>query len=463
MGQDADKDNILRDIAIPVNRFIYRAREIEDAVPLVPIYLTRKGAKLEKLIKEMEAVASLSLADLKDSPANVARHIDVWMRVEREHPHGPFRPEETLSRALFLGLFSMFDSFIGDLLRSLFVAAPRLLKAINGTVSASDIAELGSLDEAKALLAERFIDSIRRESYVEQFNRLEKVFGLSTLKAFSGWGAFVEAAQRRNVIAHCDGIASAQYIEQCKAVGVDLEDGSIGARLGIGPRYLLGSCRLLMEVAVKLTHVLWRKLLPNTISASDSHLHDLTYNALRWEEWEWALVLGRFAMDLKKHGSTSDLARRMTIVNVAIASRYRLGAQAGIAIMKNEDWSSCIPEFRLADAILRDEIDLAISIMKHIGEGGELIQKHSYYTWPLFRELRTNPKFQEAYRQIFGHDYVAELNLEMAKSKQHFNTTEEIKQAQGNVISDNIAGVEDFAREKSEGSEPQLNKPAEAS
>lgn len=334
MGQDADKDSHnVGDIVIPVNRFLYRAREIEDAVPLVPIYLTRKGERLRELIAELEAIGDPSLVDLNDSPA-IARHLNLATRIERERPHRPFSPAETLSRALFLGLFSMFDSFIGDLLRSLFVAAPRLLKALNGTVSASDIAELSSLDEAKALLAERFIDSIRRESYVEQFTRLEKIFGLSTLKAFPGWGAFVEAAQRRNVMAHCDGVASAQYIEQCQTVGIDLKDSNVGARLEIGPRYLLGTCRLLMEVAVKLTHVLWRKLLPDTISASNSHLHKLTYDALRWEEWEWALILGRFAIELTKHGGTSDLTRRMAIVNVAIASRYKLGPEAGAAIMK---------------------------------------------------------------------------------------------------------------------------------
>lgn len=102
--------------------------------------------------------------------------------------------------------------------------------------------------------------------------------------------------------------------------------------------------------------------------------------------------------------------------------------------------------------------------MRHIGKGGEVIEKHSYYTWPLFRDLRMHQKFLEAYREIFGHDYVTDLRLETAKSKQQLTKPAEIPKTEGDVvISDNIAGVEDFAQEKSGRSEPQLSRPAEES
>jgi hypothetical protein len=85
-----------------------------------------------------------------------------------------------------------------------------------------------------------------------------------------------------------------------------------------------------MEIAVKLSQVLWRKTQPDAQRDATSHLHRLIFDALHWEEWEWAIMLGSFGREMAKRGGFNDRERRINVVNLAIASRYKLGADAGI-------------------------------------------------------------------------------------------------------------------------------------
>ena len=113
--------------------------------------------------------------------------------------------DRLLRESLFNGMFSAFDVFTGDLLRGIFQKKTTLFKSLNRTVDVSTILECTTLDELKRNLVEDKIESFRRESYADQFARLESLFGLK-LRNFPRWRDFVERAQRRNLLTHCDGL-----------------------------------------------------------------------------------------------------------------------------------------------------------------------------------------------------------------------------------------------------------------
>ena len=261
----------------------------------------------------------------------------------------------------------------------------------------------------------KFIEDFRRESYIEQFQRLQKMFEIE-LKKFDRWTVFVETSQRRNLVAHGDGIVSEQYIEICRREGVEIpQDIGLGSTIEITDAYLGTSCRLIMEVGVKLGHTLWRKVLPETLEAADDHLHHLEYGALQLQEWEWAAVLSEFAIGQRK--VSSDVRRRISIVNYAIAMRYKESAEAARKIMAHYDWSACCGELRLADAVLRDDEDGAADIMREIGVKGNFLAKESYQTWPLFRDFRSSKRFLDTYEKIYGHEFITELQREVAEAE----------------------------------------------
>ena len=77
--------------------------------------------------------------------------------------------------------------------------------------------QIGSIEKIKSQFIEKEVESIRRESYIEQFNILENRFEIKTLKKFEEWSLFVEMAQRRNIMTHNDGVVSDQYLDICNA------------------------------------------------------------------------------------------------------------------------------------------------------------------------------------------------------------------------------------------------------
>src|SRR5690606_10699525 len=108
------------------------------------------------------------------------------------------------------------------------------------------------------------IETFRRKSYSEQFQDLEARFSIHTLKDLPAWKKFVECSQRRNLITHCDGVVSQQYLKECKKAGYsDAELPKAGEEINLSSKYVRESCELLIEIGAKLGIVLWRKCLPH--------------------------------------------------------------------------------------------------------------------------------------------------------------------------------------------------------
>lgn len=320
---------------------------------------------------------------------------------------------QTLLNSLFLGLFSAYDAFSGDLLHALYLARPEFLENLKVEASLSELLKYDSFSELKEAVLYEEIESFRRKSYIEQFESLEKRFKLS-LKKFEHWPEFVEIGQRRNLVTHCDGKISKQYINVCSENGV-IFDGSVkeGTVAEISPEYLLSATKVLYEVCFKLGQTLWRKVVPSEIIIANSHLAMIVYDALKVEKWERACILSEFAVTHKD--SMRDLDRRMGVVNYAIALKFCGKIEDSKKHLESEDWSATLPEFTLALAVLSDDTDAAVEAMHSIGKQGQILRQSCYHVWPLFREFRRSDKFIKAYEEIFGCSFASEA-LEVAKS-----------------------------------------------
>lgn len=309
----------------------------------------------------------------------------------------------TLLTSLFLGLFSAFDAFTGNLLRALFLKRPALIDSLDTEVSLAEILRFETFQDLKESVLADYIESIRRKSYVEQFEVLEKRFGLA-LRKFENWPKFVEMGQRRNLITHCEGVVSKQYIAICKSNAVVIPEGvREGERLRITLPYLLEACSVLYEVSIKLGQVLWRKVMPEEYNEANSNLAEPIYEALKLERWDRAIMLSAFAMEMRPQ--ISELDRRIRLVNYAIALKFSGKAEESLRILDADDWSAAALDFKLAVAVLHDQYGEAAQYMRQIGEEGELVNKSGYHTWPLFREFRRSTEFAEAYAEVFGQSF----------------------------------------------------------
>lgn len=312
-------------------------------------------------------------------------------------------------RALFVAMVSAFDAYLGQLLRSVFMLKPEMIRASQRSLSFAELVEFDSIDAAREHIIADEVENFLRESHIEHFNWLESRLKLPLRKDLPSWAMFVEVTQRRNLYVHCDGVVSQQYINICRNNGVPLEGVEVGRGLTINSTYFDRAFSCLFEIGVKLAHVVWRKLAPHQLGPADDALNMVCFELLQNERYELAHNLLTFATStLKKHKCA--LNRRMFVINLAIAAKFGMIGDVS-QCLEAEDWSDCAMPFALAKAVLEDDYSTAVSHMKAIGPNDRLVSRYAYDTWPLFKEFRETDEFREAYKELFGESFVIEQRL----------------------------------------------------
>jgi hypothetical protein len=406
-------------IAEAIFSLIHSARDIhEAAASFVPAAARQKHTDIHDLAKGIVERGS-ALVEMRNragtSPLTAADK-DTVARITRYLVQMAYRADRllnselaaTLRTSLFQGLFSSFDAFSGRLLTALYEKQPALFMKISRPVPASEVLSFESFDALKADLLRREIDTFRRKSYVEQFEDLERLFDIK-LRVFSKWPDFVECSQRRNIMTHCDGVITDQYVQVCRREGYVFKDPPpVGMPITVSDEYLSTSCALLMELGLKLGQTLWRKVLPEELSEADKYLHRVIYGSLVEENWERAKVYAEFAMGLPR--MSSDLDRKIATINLAIALKFGGHSESAVRTLEAVDWTGAALDFRLAESVLLEKYQEATALMKQIGKRGSLIVEDSYHLWPLFRDFRATEDFRKAYEEVFGHEFISELH-----------------------------------------------------
>ena len=292
---------------------------------------------------------------------------------------------------------------------------PELLKSSERSLSLSNLLTLEDFESAKEYLIEKEIEFVLRKSHNEHFDWLEARLGITLRKDLPSWTEFTELTERRNLLVHNDGIVSHQYLTNCKEHKVPSDTCSVGDRLGAPPDYYRKACDCILEIAVKLTHVVWRKLLPDNREQADEALNQTCFELLMHENNALANELLRFANEiLKTHAS--ERHRLMFLVNWSQSFKWLGKDEECQKLLNKEDWSAKGPEFRLCVSVLREDYQDAVSIMKEFGNNGP-INAEDYREWPLFRRARKEIEFQQAYTEIFGEEMKLRESLIPVKAK----------------------------------------------
>lgn len=412
--ESAEQTKLTHGIAEAVDSFLHAINDIDACARMfVPLSSKLHNKELGETADRLKAL--ITKIDTKDDKARAeaqAKFDRVMRKLERLLNS---KKSTQLESSLFVGLFACYDAFFGKLLQVIFSKKNALFNVLDKTISLSQLASASTIDDLKAQVIDELVSDLRRKSYEDQFSSMESLFGL-VLKKFPNYASFIEASQRRHLFTHCDGIVSLQYINCCKSAGYVFENApKPGSRLKLGPEYFQLACGFVREVGAKLAHTLWRKLFPDELQEADKHLSDTIYSLLQRERWDQAIILGEFARAQK---NVSDKGReKMYLVNYCIALCGGGKAVDAARILRDEDWSDAAPDFKLAKAVLLEDHDLACEIMKVIGKRGELVSEHAYHTWPLFRDFRSNTKFRNTYKAIYGYSFLEELKREAEKAK----------------------------------------------
>lgn len=366
-------------------------------------------------LQEVSSHSRTALHDFEEKTCTVTKDGDIrsvevpnehyreWKKLFKRLEHFDLS-RDLLPRSLLVSLVSQYDAFLGRLLRAIFLKKPELLNGSERKITFEALQHFPSIDAAREYILEKEVESILRSSHSDQFKWMEKAFALPLTKDLKSWPIFVELTERRNLFVHTDGVVSSQYMAVCSSHGVQLTEGQKeGARVGVPQDYFKSAHDCIYEIGVKLAHVLWRKLFPNEREKADNSLISTSYELIEAGRYQLAIRLLDFACDgMKSHAN--EVTKLALIVNRAQAYKWLGDHDRCKKIMRAVDWSAKSDQFRLADAVLREDWSVAAKLVSRIGTDGA-VSALDYRDWPLFREFREKDAFLEAYRSTFGVDF----------------------------------------------------------
>lgn len=310
---------------------------------------------------------------------------------------------KVIGNSSVVSLVSQYDCFLGGLLRCFFRARPELLNACEKNISLKELQNFETIDAVREYFIEKEIETVIRKSHTDQFEWMEKRFDLPLRKGLSSWPAFVEITERRNLIVHCGGIVSSHYLSACEQQGADCGGAKAGMELTANRPYLGHTYEVLVEIGVKLAHVLWRKLVPAERAVADMKLNDFCLDLMNEARYELSRKLLDFATGVLKTWD-SEVNRLLFVVNRAQVYKWLNQDATCKKILSNQDWSAVDDRISLGVAVLRNDVPAAVALMRKLRDG-VLVPKHCYRQWPIFRHFRKTAEFVAAYKEIFGEDF----------------------------------------------------------
>ena len=389
------------------------AEEIDGLVG----HLDSLGGTLPPLMAAMDAIIASEQEDLESYEKEHAMSVEekdnsrtVTLTSETFAPYKRLMNRlQTANRATGLlpeifvvALVSQYDAFLGGLVRALMKGRPEIVNATSRGIPFAQLVTFESVEAARDAVVNEEVEALLRKSHSDQFSWLESTFGLKLRERLRQWPDFVELTERRNLFVHARGVVSRQYLDVCRRHQVRVTDEvKLGKRLHVSPDYFFRAHACVLEIGVMLGQVLWRKMFSGQLLAADKHLNGVCFELLVERRYDSAITLLDFATCiLKKFGS--EEYRRMMVVNRAQAYKWHGDGNKCRSIMESEDWSASQDSFKLADAVLKDDVDASVEIMQRLGATHDVVTKECYRDWPLFREIRKQGLFRETYEKIFG-------------------------------------------------------------
>jgi hypothetical protein len=402
-----EQKELSQQFADEINRFTIEIESLSTSFPTIMTVaeMMRRNVneQLEKFLKE-NAIDAKDEGD-KTNYTLTGEASAKAARIQRKAVNA-HRAFVLLHRSFLTSMVSQYDSFLGRLLRLIFLAKPEILNASEKEMTFAELTKFDSIQAARDYIVEKEVESIIRKSHTDHFIWLERVLGVNLRVDLEAWPLFIELTERRNLFVHCDGVVSSQYIAVCKEQNAKLDDGvGIGTQLDVSKSYLEEAARCVSEIGIKLAQVTWRKLLPGEIDKADHQLNSISYELLHRGDYKLVCRLLDFAcMKAVKHAN--EEIRRYLVLNRAQAYKWLQNQNQCVQILDSEDWSACSEKLKIAAAVLRDDFETAAQLMP-AAEKDDLLHG-GYKDWPIFKEFRKSKQFLEAYQRVYGKPFVIE-------------------------------------------------------
>jgi hypothetical protein len=386
-----------------ISEFVIAIDSLHTTFPLTTLLIeASRRANRKQLFKFIDTRGEKQDPDLAGGVIISNDAYPEYSRLERQMKRADLAAI-LVPRSFLSALVSQYDAYLGLLVRQAMLDTPGRINTSEKPITFKELNSFGSIEEARQHVIDTEIEALLRKSHEQQIDWIEKQFKLSLRANLATWPHFIELTERRNLLVHTSGRVSKQYLMNCGKNDVVLpSEVQLGSTLDVDQNYFKTAADCITELGVRVGQELWRKIQRNESPSADASLIEITFRLLVEKRYQLAAQILDFASSgLTKKSKDED--RRVLIINQAQAYKWMGQTERAIEILDSLDWTACSRRFRLCELTLRGRHDEAIRLFEQMGSNDEL-GKNDYRNWPVFQELRQDPKFKQAFLNLFGED-----------------------------------------------------------
>jgi hypothetical protein len=152
-----------------------------------------------------------------------------------------------------------------------------------------------------------------------------------------------------------------------------------------------------------LSHIVRAKLPDFEANSVTGELNQICFGMLQRGDYELASRMLEFASKLR--GNISEKTRDMVLLNLANAHKLLGDSDSCDKLLAKRDWSNVAPEFCICRDALSGKVERVVSAMLKPSFKEYFTEAHCQ-EWPVFFHVRDDERFKEAFKKIFGQDFL---------------------------------------------------------
>ena len=399
MKKDTKKGHVFEQA---INKYISLLNAQKESFPIIISTLTANlVAKTDKLKDYIDKNNLKQEADKENVTISIPFQLSRNFFRYNKDVDQSLKAINLISNNVIVAFVSIYDAFLGDLLKGVFQIKPEILNSCNKEFSFSEIIKFQNIDSFKEHIIEKEIETILRDSHSKQIEWIANKLGIKLTSDLPDFKHFIEITERRNLFVHADGKVSKQYIAVCKKYNIET-NLKIGDTITVDANYFKHCYDILFEIGIKLGQVLWRNLdSKNSLEEADENLIDINYDLLKNKEYKLASKMLDFST--KKYVKHYNKEYEYIFhINLALSYYLQGKKEECYKIIDNIDWSAIDSKYKLAVAVLKENYEEACNYMECVNK--EKLQ-YMYGEWPLFTQFRCSPEFKQSYKKMYGTDF----------------------------------------------------------
>jgi len=378
---------------------------ITNLSPVAKEYDKILTEKITKICDELLKITGISKNELKETKHKkkkfelTKKQMVQILKAFKALPHLTRSNVKLLHKSAFVMLISYFDFLISDLIHYFYQRYPESLSGKELSIKLNELKLCDHLTEAMDYIVNKEVDKVLYDSLEVQKGYLKNYLKIDIKENIIHWDKINEAIERRNIIVHNNSKINRRYLKSVdlSVIPEKTKDLKEGKKIGINEDYFTIVFDEILIAGIILIQNCWRKWRKDDVDGADGQLIICMYDALSQEKWTVAERLGLFSKECKV---SSERNRLYLNINYCQSLKWQNKKDDLEKDLEKFDTSTLSPKYILALCALKSDRH---NFYKNI-EGAIIVdemKEDDFMEWPLFRELRKKPDYEERIKSAF--------------------------------------------------------------